>query len=92
MAEVLRRHIETLEDSQMRLNKRNHYFLECITWSIAFGTNVDSVGYYKSNEISKTCVIMKLSPSVWMLPKVPKAAEDAGADALSYKHYHRNED
>ena len=52
---------------------------------IAFGTNVDSVRDITSQikAHSKKPVIMKLSPNVTDITEIAKAAEDAGADALS---------
>ena len=52
---------------------------------IAFGTNVDSVRDITSQikAHSKKPVIMKLSPNVTDVTEIAKAAEDAGADALS---------
>ena len=52
---------------------------------ITFGTNVDSVRDITSQvkAHSKKPVIMKLSPNVTDVTEIAKAAEDAGADALS---------
>ena len=52
---------------------------------ITFGTNVESVRDITSQvkAHSKKPVIMKLSPNVTDIKEIAKAAEDAGADALS---------
>lgn len=52
---------------------------------ITFGTNVESVRDITSQvkAHSKKPVIMKLSPNVTDITEIAKAAEDAGADALS---------
>ena len=77
--------VERLSDESVDMLEINISCPNVSHGGIAFGTNVDSVRDITSQikAHSKKPVIMKLSPNVTDITEIAKAAEDAGADALS---------
>ena len=77
--------VERLSDEAVDMLEINISCPNVSHGGIAFGTNVDSVRDITSQikAHSKKPVIMKLSPNVTDITEIAKAAEDAGADALS---------
>ena len=77
--------VERLSDTSVSMLEINVSCPNVKEWAIAFGQKADSL-YDITSQIKKKArqpVIMKLSPNVTDITEMAKAAEAAGADALS---------